>query len=75
MLMSREDVAQIRPVEDIFESRQDLDPDMRSVLGRYEAIVIVSNYPKICNFKRRRSLLRSCRAPRFSRIIKEHTEH
>lgn len=34
MLVSRENVGKVRAIENVFQSRQDSDPDMRTILGR-----------------------------------------
>lgn len=34
MLVSRENVGKVRAIENVFQRRQDSDPDMRTVLGR-----------------------------------------
>lgn len=34
MLVSRENVGKVRAIENVFQSRQDSDPDMRAILGR-----------------------------------------
>lgn len=39
MLVCREDIAQIRSIKYVFEGRQDLDPDVRSVFSGYEASI------------------------------------
>lgn len=39
MLVGLEDVAEIGAVEDVFEGREDADPDVRSIFAGYESAV------------------------------------
>lgn len=37
MLVGLEDVAEVSAVEDVFEGREDADPDVRSIFAGYES--------------------------------------
>lgn len=64
MLMGGQDVAQIGAVDDIFESREDADPDGRSVVGRYVSGIAVSMFDHLC-----RSRVRVCATTPVSQIM------
>ena len=42
MLMRREDIAQVGTIKDVFECREDLDPDRWSIFARDESAKVVN---------------------------------
>lgn len=42
MLMRREDIAQVGTIKDVFQCREDLDPDRWSIFARDESAKVVN---------------------------------